>query len=849
MAVISQEIANLPIYKGEAWRAESGYSHGRQDTAGDVIRFERDELGNDYGLSEELIKDLDQYHASALTWVTRERKHCLWYLSEGESDECVSQPYLGANPRIIADTGEEGALVLHGDVTPISQYTQTAQITDEQIKYESEPIPFTPVKRLLRDDILYVTEKTVPHPIKGYAEATRQWGVVDLRGFRKGYEPRGEIRGTYTPNPRDMFRIQTGHLPPYQPIITGDKVLQELRRLGWNRAYRIAPPVKVKSPPKRVTFERGNLQSAIEAARRLKSDKDLYIIPTAEGLTIERTKPPTWIRHVLVRSDGSIKNVRPYMPADLQTVAEEVAGPTVQEFQKEPIYPLSLTMADYERIWKPQGWNIIFIGPTSTWRQDWGTWEAIRDIVQNCLDEAESYQWGYDDLGLWISDKGRGVAVADFLLGPPKLKPDWARGKFGEGMKISALAMVRDGYPVKIETVGRELFIVFLEQEVDGHVQSLAALWRPNGTNVGTTFHFIGYKGTSYSVGFAVNLPREAILFQAPSLITKPRQRYNLLIQADFPPVEPQLGEMRRAVGWKGELTAQSRIFARDIFMKEINSPYSYNLWSFELAPDRFAAKDEREMWRDVGRLWACVNRSDLLTMFLQMIKEPPTLDTDESRQVTLSHLGTDPSTGMRYEDILETNKEAWQQAWQGCFGENALIRTDDRWDATVRHLGYEPININWDCRDALSRVITTDRQLVKESQERLRDVKVIHDDELTAKTRASLNLARAIIKDISVLRKVGGVHAAMIPPASDRVRTAGMYGTQTEEIFISADQLERGKSTVDTTIHEMAHHTSGAEDGEEAHNAELSRLGGLVVQFTARGNFDEVISDPNFMW
>jgi len=538
----------------------------------------------------------------------------------------------------------------------------------------------------------------------------------------------------------------------------------------------------------------------------------------------------------------------PAIPS-LQTVAEEIAGPIVQEFQKEPIYPLSLTMADYERLWKPQGWKIIFIGPTSTWRQDWGTWEAIRDIVQNCLDEAESYQWGYDDLGLWISDKGRGVAVADFLLGPPKMKPDWARGKFGEGMKISALAMVRDGYPVKIETVGRELFIVFLEQEVDGHVQSLAALWRPNGSNVGTTFHFIGYKGTSYSVGFAVNLPREAILFQAPSLITRPKQRYNQLIQADFPPVEPQLGEMRRAVGWKGELTAQSRIYARDIFMKEINSPYSYNLWSFELAPDRFAAKDEREMWRDVGRLWSCVNRTDLLTTFLQMIKEPPTLDTDESRQVTLSHLGTDPSTGMRYEDILETNKEAWQQAWQGCFGENALIRTDDRWDATVRHLGYEPITVNWDCREALSRVITTDRQLVKESQERLRDVEVIHDNKLTAKTLASLKLARAIIKDVSVVRKVGGVHAAIIPPASDRVRTAGMYGTQTEEIFISADQLERGMSTVDTTIHEMAHHTSGAEDGEEAHNAELSRLGGLVVQFTSRGNFDEVIRNPNFHW
>ena len=48
-----------------------------------------------------------------------------------------------------------------------------------------------------------------------------------------------------------------------------------------------------------------------------------------------------------------------------------------------------LTMEDYERQWKPDGWQLIIIGPTLTWRQDWGEWEAIRDIVQNALDECE----------------------------------------------------------------------------------------------------------------------------------------------------------------------------------------------------------------------------------------------------------------------------------------------------------------------------------------------------------------------------------------------------------------------------------------------------------------------------
>jgi len=112
--------------------------------------------------------------------------------------------------------------------------------------------------------------------------------------------------------------------------------------------------------------------------------------------------------------------------------------------------PQVLTMDEYRSAWEPQGWQLIIIGPTSTWRQDWGEWEAIRDIVQNALDECEYYTWGYDDEGLYIRDSGKGVAVADFLLGPPKLKPDYARGKFGEGMKIAALALIRMGYPVRV---------------------------------------------------------------------------------------------------------------------------------------------------------------------------------------------------------------------------------------------------------------------------------------------------------------------------------------------------------------------------------------------------------------
>jgi len=332
--------------------------------------------------------------------------------------------------------------------------------------------------------------------------------------------------------------------------------------------------------------------------------------------------------------------------------------------------PHVLTMEAYRQDWEPKGWQLIIIGPTSSWRQEWGEWEAIRDIVQNALDESESYQWGYDELGLWISDKGKGVAVADFLLGPPKLKPDWARGKFGEGMKIAALALVRKRYSVHIETSGREIWIVFIQQRVNGHVETLGALWRPNGSRAGTRFHIIGYFGPAFERYFAVNLPRSLILAEVPSPLTKPIRRYNQLIKAEGMASSP----------------AGGMIYTRDIYLKEIRSPFSYNLWGFELAPDRHGPKVEKDLWVDVGRVWAGISNVYLMEQFLPMVLESPQVVTEESHNVIMGlyAMGIEPVSGKRYSDLVADHKDAWQAAWDRVVGDSAVIRTTDRWDGMV---------------------------------------------------------------------------------------------------------------------------------------------------------------------
>jgi hypothetical protein len=491
--------------------------------------------------------------------------------------------------------------------------------------------------------------------------------------------------------------------------------------------------------------------------------------------------------------------------------------------------PRVLDMEEYRQVWQPQGWQLIIIGPTSTWRQEWTEWEAIRDIVQNALDEAEAYRWGYGEEGLWISDRGGGVAVADFLLGPPKPKSDWARGKFGEGMKIACLALIRAGYPVHIETVGRELWVIFLQQTVDGTAETLAALWRPNGTIKGTKLHIIGYNGPAFERYFAVNLPHDLVLWETPSTVITPVRRYNQLIKAEGMAASPVGG----------------LIYARDIYLRDINSPYSYNLWSFELAPDRHAPKNESDMWVDMGRLWCCVTRVDLLENFLKMVCEPPQIQSEESRNVIMDSwsMGVEPVSNLRYAQFVEHRSENWQAAWRNVFGDNAIIRTTDRWDGTVKHLGYISVSVQWAVRDTLAKAITTDEELVRASQKRLREVEIISDERLSPRPLAHLKLARKIANFFHY-PDIAGVYAAIIPPASDRVRTAGMYSRTTREVYIASDQLERGRSTIDTVIHEIAHHTSGAEDLEEGHSQAMTYVAARVVELTAAGRFDEELKE-----
>ncbi len=100
----------------------------------------------------------------------------------------------------------------------------------------------------------------------------------------------------------------------------------------------------------------------------------------------------------------------------------------------------------------------MFVLPIkSTYVSHWGTWECIREIVQNAKDEEDEnghkmtvrYERGW----LRVSNIGADLGRNALLIGQTS-KADRAdlRGEFGEGLDLALLSGVRAGYDIRVYT-------------------------------------------------------------------------------------------------------------------------------------------------------------------------------------------------------------------------------------------------------------------------------------------------------------------------------------------------------------------------------------------------------------
>jgi hypothetical protein len=91
------------------------------------------------------------------------------------------------------------------------------------------------------------------------------------------------------------------------------------------------------------------------------------------------------------------------------------------------------------------------------YRENWGAWEAVREIVQNSLDSGAQAKMSFSKGKLTVTDKGEGFGLKNLLIGESTKDGISSIGKFGEGMKFAFLVLLRINCTVKVLTNGLEL--------------------------------------------------------------------------------------------------------------------------------------------------------------------------------------------------------------------------------------------------------------------------------------------------------------------------------------------------------------------------------------------------------
>lgn len=108
-------------------------------------------------------------------------------------------------------------------------------------------------------------------------------------------------------------------------------------------------------------------------------------------------------------------------------------------------------------------WKIFPLSLAPEYRSHWTPADAIRELLQNALDDKSSFDYSFPIGSMIIRSKGVSLPTSTLLLGNTSKKDDdTAVGGFGEGYKIALLILSREGYKVTVRN-GNRLWTPFYE--------------------------------------------------------------------------------------------------------------------------------------------------------------------------------------------------------------------------------------------------------------------------------------------------------------------------------------------------------------------------------------------------
>lgn len=413
---------------------------------------------------------------------------------------------------------------------------------------------------------------------------------------------------------------------------------------------------------------------------------------------------------------------------------------------------------------------------------NWHVWEGVRELVQNGRD-AEVEQGAPLSIDLYnntlrIENTGTTLPMKALLLGhTTKVGNSNLIGKFGEGLKLGVLALLRDGYKVKIRN-GSEVWEPTLEvSDVFDGEQILA-------------FHIAG--GRKYE-----NRVRVEIQCITPEVWGQYKSKFLFL----NPPSKSDVVNTSYGTLLLDKKYA-NKVFVKGIYVQDVpDYSFGYDLNDVELDRDRKMVESWNLQYSTRNIILSALNvRGDLFSTFFDMV---------ESNSSELKNLD---SGNLYY--LSDEVKERTVVEFKSKYGSEAIAVDNLEQSKQVEHYGKRGIIVSKSLGAVLSTTLgSISTQLKSLSEE---TVKVYNWHELSSEEQANLE---SVVREVSEVEVVSLETIKIVD-----FRSSNLLGQYSQGITsLSKKLLVSYEDTLATLLHEIAHSEGG--DGEHSHINRLEKL------------------------
>ncbi len=430
----------------------------------------------------------------------------------------------------------------------------------------------------------------------------------------------------------------------------------------------------------------------------------------------------------------------------------------------------------------------------TTYLPKWGAYEGIRELVQNGQDAKTEFGASFDvryrkETGVLVIENEGCVLPHEALLFGHTTKTDRSDliGKFGEGLKLGVLALVRAGHGVKIRS-GSEVWTPKIERSEKFDADVLV---------------FYIEKGRE---------PKNRVQVEIGNVAEESWNRFDdhFLFLAKHPKnttIKTSHGTLLLDERYKG------RVYVKGIFVQTADLLHGYDLLNADVDRDRKMV-DSFDLGHRTQGIWreAMAARPDLIDKFVEML---------EGEAADVAGVN-DWNAGLLPENVKEKVAESFTKR----HGETAIPVSSLGDSQDVEHLGKKGIV----CPKPLRLVVESKLGTVASNKEKLakETLKLYGWHELDAAEKGNLERALFLINGVTPVT-IADVDIADF--RDEKLR--GLY--KDGRIQLAKKNLSDRDYTLRVLVHEVAHKLGGG-DGEKSHVANIETIwSGIVARLTDR--------------